>query len=557
MKKLKGIIVVAALFLTQVMAASCTNIQNKPCSCSCWEKTGEGKEGQKCNCCDCCPGKEADTGIAKAGNASGTTGETETGKQSSDLPGIKDETAVPASVNMAGVDHEPDEESTLPELTVTQKDRRGDQEEKNSPNVRSGKEKQEEETVTPDGTGMEEEIVTPDGTGMEGETGSGEKSGAEEGTGEQNGISAEDDAGAQHDAGMMEQTKALDGTDAEDPGELTSETGPKEARQTVNIHVNTDIITASPGAVPAIQIPDISSGQKYSTMWRSGGTAYEFYFFNQKAADIYAEMVNHTASSLSGMTNVYNIIVPLQEALVLTDEMRQAIEPDWKNEEEALNYYAGLFAENVRNVPLYRTFLEHRNEYLFFRTDHHWTALGAYYAYAQWAKIKGIEPRALSDYGKEVYPGFLGSFYSSCLAEEMRDHPDTVEAFLPEGTNAMTYIGQDGAEIHWKVINDVSTYKAENKYGAFSGGDNPLSYIVNPNLNNGQSCLVVKDSYGNPFIPFLVDHYQYVYWIDYRYYRNNVLDFVRSNGINDLLFVVGISPISDTGEMERMRALFQ
>ena len=77
-----------------------------------------------------------------------------------------------------------------------------------------------------------------------------------------------------------------------------------------------------------------------------------------------------------------------------------------------------------------------------------------------------------------------------------------------------------------------------------SSADKPLAVIENPDLDDGSSCVVVKESYGNCFVPFLVDHYQTVYVIDFRYTQNNVMDFVKEHKVQDLIIMNNISIIA-------------
>ena len=82
-----------------------------------------------------------------------------------------------------------------------------------------------------------------------------------------------------------------------------------------------------------------------------------------------------------------------------------------------------------------------------------------------------------------------------------------------------------------------------------------LSYyckIENPIIQDGSSIVVVKESYGNAFVPFLVDSYQYVYIIDYRYWSGNLADFVGKNNIKDVLF---LNVVNVTSTSERLREL--
>ena len=118
----------------------------------------------------------------------------------------------------------------------------------------------------------------------------------------------------------------------------------------------------------------------------------------------------------------------------------------------------------------------------------------------------------------------------------MENNPDTVVAYVPNGTNQMVMHMQDGTIMDWRVINDVSGYDRTSLYAAFVGGDRPFSYTHNENITDGSAIMVIKDSYGNAFIPWLVDHYEYVYWVDYRYTSNTISQMVADYGIQDVIF---------------------
>jgi len=83
-------------------------------------------------------------------------------------------------------------------------------------------------------------------------------------------------------------------------------------------------------------------------------------------------------------------------------------------------------------------------------------------------------------------------------------------------------------------------------------GDNPYTVISNPDLSDGSSCVVVKESFGNAFVPFLVDHYQTVYVIDYRYYSGSVVDFAKTNKVTDVIFVNNLSAIRGSYQMGKL-----
>ena len=126
---------------------------------------------------------------------------------------------------------------------------------------------------------------------------------------------------------------------------------------------------------------------------------------------------------------------------------------------------------------------------------------------------------------------------------DMKNNPDTIYAYEPIGTNDMTYWNEDGSEQKWNVIMDVNGWDKGTMYSTFVGGDTPMAVIENPNVTDGSSCVVMKESYGNAFIPFLVDHYQTVYVVDYRYWTGSISKLAQDKKVNDVLFLNNLSMI--------------
>ena len=131
----------------------------------------------------------------------------------------------------------------------------------------------------------------------------------------------------------------------------------------------------------------------------------------------------------------------------------------------------------------------------------------------------------------------------------MGANPDTVQTWQPTSTNDMVIIDESGAETEANIITDVSGWAENSLYNAFIGGDEALERIDNPRLSDGSSCLVVKDSFGCCFVPCLVDDYQTVWVIDFRYSNRSIPNFVREHGIQDVIFVnnmsmAGTDPVS-------------
>lgn len=274
------------------------------------------------------------------------------------------------------------------------------------------------------------------------------------------------------------------------------------------------------------------------------GAAYSVYYFNQDAAETYTNALNQAAEKLDGIANVYSLLVPNNSGAMLSEKELKGL--GGSDQKQAIAYYHSLY-DKVKPIKTIETLREHKDEYLYFRTDHHWTQLGAYYVYQNFCKEKGWKPHKLSEFEKMTFEPFLGTFYAELRNQDMANNPDRVDAYVPMGTNDMIYWNTDGSKQAWHVIEDVSTWDDASGYYCYIGGDKPMSIIENPDIDDGSSCIVLKESYGNCFVPFLVDHYQTVYVMDFRYANVNLVDYVKEKKIQDVLIMNNITIIgSDT-----------
>ena len=340
-----------------------------------------------------------------------------------------------------------------------------------------------------------------------------------------------------------------DGTQPDDKQDTTGDTDNTDADNAGD--GKSDVTTTKPASSNVITTSDkpYQSGGVYVV----GSAGYEMYNYVGSLAEKYQSTVNAVADSLSGVSQVYAMAIPLSSGITLPDELFSDI-PGSDQAQAEKDILAGM-GQNVKTIPLHDVMMSHRTEYIYFRTDHHWTALGAYYAYVQFCTAKGITPHNLSDYEVSQFPGFLGSFYNDGgKPDAMKNDPDTVNAYHPvSATASMKYGDNENSTLTGgQVIFDESTASASLKYGTFIMGDNPFTVIENPEVSNGESCIVVKESFGNAFVPFLVDHYQTVYVVDYRYYSGSVTQLARDKGVKDVLFVNNLSAIRGSYQMGKL-----
>ena len=340
-----------------------------------------------------------------------------------------------------------------------------------------------------------------------------------------------------------------DGTQSGDKQDTTGDTDNTDADNAGDR--KSDVTTTKPASSNVSTTSDkpYQSGGVYVV----GSAGYEMYNYVGSLAEKYQSTVNAVADSLSGVSQVYAMAIPLSSGITLPDELFSDI-PGSDQAQAEKDILAGM-GQNVKTIPLHDVMMSHRTEYIYFRTDHHWTALGAYYAYVQFCTAKGITPHNLSDYEVSQFPGFLGSFYNDGgKPDAMKNDPDTVNAYHPvSATASMKYGDNENSTLTGgQVIFDESTASASLKYGTFIMGDNPFTVIENPEVSNGESCIGVKESFGNAFVPFLVDHYQTVYVVDYRYYSGSVTQLARDKGVKDVLFVNNLSAIRGSYQMGKL-----
>lgn len=293
-------------------------------------------------------------------------------------------------------------------------------------------------------------------------------------------------------------------------------------------------------------------GQIYIT--NNGG--YGLYYFTQSPADKFAATMNQIYANVKDKVNLYVMICPISAGVMLD----QAVLDDMgcSSEKDAIDYIYGKMDPGIHTVSAFDNLKKHNAEYIYFHTDHHWTALGAYYAYQAFCQEKGIKAHNIADYETMEFPGFLGTFCSSSNnSPALQSNPDTVVAYIPKGTNAMTMHYTNGSVVDWFIVNDVSGYAKSELYATFVGGDRPFSYAHNPAITDGSAVMVIKDSYGNAFIPWLVDHYEYIYWVDARYTSNTISQMVRDYNVQDVIYEVQIYNSSTDNMLGKYAAIGQ
>ena len=170
------------------------------------------------------------------------------------------------------------------------------------------------------------------------------------------------------------------------------------------------------------------------------------------------------------------------------------------------------------------TLKSHSDEYIYYRTDHHWTTLGAYYAYADYMTAIGRTPRTPGSFNFVEVPDFLGTHYS-------KSKNFNVQA------DVMTYIENDSEIDILGTVSPIYEYEkleVRDKYAMFLRGNNSISTI---NGDGEGKILVIKDSYANCFVPFLTGDFEQIDVVDLRFYKSSVKQLMAENQYDEVLIL--------------------
>ncbi len=231
----------------------------------------------------------------------------------------------------------------------------------------------------------------------------------------------------------------------------------------------------------------------------------------------YAAAINHYADKINNSVTIYAAVIPT--ALEFEEPIYSNTED---NQKEAIDYIYSRLSGRVKTVDMYSSLLSHKDEYIFFRTDHHWTQLGAYYGYEAFCAASGNTPVGLNAFERNSIPDFLGSLYKQTSALELTDKPDTIEWYdTTAGKNISILMRRfiDGREE--KYSSPIFNEEYSDGYRFFLSGDNPFVELTNKNNPTGKTIVIVRDSFANAFAPWIIENYKKVILIDPRSYKED------------------------------------
>lgn len=261
----------------------------------------------------------------------------------------------------------------------------------------------------------------------------------------------------------------------------------------------------------------------------------------------YADVINRYKQTFPHV-NVYCMVIPNAVAFYCPDSVQS-----WTcAERPAINDILSRLSADVLAVDIYDTLQAHASEPIYSRTDHHWAPLGAYYAAKHFALVGGLDFKDLTAYEPRTIRNYVGSMYTFSRDKAVKDAPEDFVYYVPRDSDFtathITYKRQSKkvGRRRWKRFLTASEPEPfsffrpyedgdGNAYCTFMGGDTNTTSITTA-IRNNRRLLILKDSYGNALPPYLFSSFEEIHIVDCRYFLQNMVDFVNSHAITDILF---------------------
>lgn len=242
----------------------------------------------------------------------------------------------------------------------------------------------------------------------------------------------------------------------------------------------------------------------------------------------------------------YFMLIP-NSVKVLENKLPKYASP--VNQLDYINKVKATLDNGIKFVDTYEILKANSDKYIYYKTDHHWTSLGAFYGYTKLAETIGFKAEKIENYKiDKITDEFYGTLYSKGGFRNIE--PDSIELFTPPNNPKLKVEYLDNK------VEDDSIYKMVNlekkdKYTVFLDGNHSLVKITSQNTN-GKKIIIIKDSYANSLVPFLTPQYSEIYMIDLRYYYEDINKFIEENNINEALLVYNANTFFEENSISKL-----
>ncbi len=270
--------------------------------------------------------------------------------------------------------------------------------------------------------------------------------------------------------------------------------------------------------------------------------AMDFYSLEYNDILNYATTLNTYADTLTDV-NVFSMIVPTASEFYLDEKFTSSNER--YSQKHAIDTLYSMTVPGVIKVDAFENLKAASavdGNYVYYKTDHHWTGKGAYEGYTAFCDAANLSAVPLERFTHKVVEGdFIGSFYRFTKNDALLNMQDKVHYYVPSDVTweATAYLDPEMTNSYDTDLFVEPPAEESNKYSTFLNGDHPVVRITTENVYSGEGAgrnlLIIKDSYGNALAPYMVYHYKNIYILDPRYATPNLEEFCETNKINDLI----------------------
>lgn len=322
------------------------------------------------------------------------------------------------------------------------------------------------------------------------------------------------------------------GASADDPDTTEASSGETQEEQTAS--------TTEEKVLPQQTEPE-GEAEQLGNVLVIGDSAFDVPYAKPDTIRDYAATVTAIANLLGDDVQTISMPVPNSAEFYTTKEYHS----DNRSQKLMIDLVRDSLGSNVTFVDAYSTIAQHTDEYIYFRTDHHWTHLGAYYAYTALCDTLGYTAEPRSNFETGQLDNFVGSMYTYIAnypqAQVLKNNPDTVYYWKPHA-DCTTYYYKTTELTNGVQVGTICKLSETqtNKYMVFMAGDHPITIVETD--TDGPCILVIKESYGNALISWLTSHYSKIILIDPREYysANNGIDlkaFAEQHGVDQCLII--------------------
>lgn len=254
---------------------------------------------------------------------------------------------------------------------------------------------------------------------------------------------------------------------------------------------------------------------------------------NEEYLNANIEAINKFANKHKDMKTSM-LIAPT--AVNILDDKLPAFAPVY-NQDEYLNRLSKSIDNKIDFINVSSEMKKHKDEYIYYKTDHHWTTLGAYYAFLDFAKQSGLKSESNSYDKYRVSNEFYGTLYSK---SGYKVKPDQVDIYTPKDKNDQVIVEYKEEKKKSPTIYDSEALKKKDKYEVFLGGNHPVVDIKTTSESD-KTLLLIKDSYANSFVQFLTPFYKEIIMVDPRYYYEDIEKLIKEKNVTDLLYLYNVN----------------